>query len=346
MLGFEASSSDPLYLEGDQILPDFTPKVSIIVPVYNGARVIADCLTSLEKLDYPRDCYEVIVVENCSTDNTIEIVEQFQVILTQCTDSGPATARNLGIRTSQAEIIAFTDADCVVHKDWLKELVKPFQDPRVGGVAGMIAAYPTLEASIVDRFSSQFPPLVNFQSGPGEFLPHLYTANAAYRRDALLEVGGFNPAMQTAEDVDLSWRFQLKTDHKVVPAPDAVVYHRHRSTITSLAKQYRQYGYGEILLDTMYRGFVSYPRTPCYQVGRIFRQVLALFRYTASTFTWTLRYLMKRATYYQMTLPRLWFIIEMNNVRGKFDAIFDTGLMRHASGALKKEPRRNVLRFY
>lgn len=322
------------------------PMVSIIIPVYNGGTIIGDCLASLGRLNYPRDLYEVIVVENGSTDNTVEVVKQYPVIFLNCEKRGPAPARNLGLQASKAEIAAFLDADCVAHCDWLAELVRPFQDPQVGAAAGLISSYPRPEGNFIDRFSDQFPPLVNFWSGPGEFLPHLYTANASYRRAPLIELGGFNPSMQTGEDVDLSWRFQLHTDYKVVYVPEAVVYHRHRSTSASLARQYRQYGYGEIILDTLYRKYPGYPRTPSYQMKRILRQIRSLPTYASSVFVRRLRYMFGKAAHYDAVLPWLWLMVELNNIRGKIEAVLDTRLMSDASRALQKNPNRNIKRFY
>src|SRR5262245_56398582 len=87
------------------------PSVSVIVPVYNGAQSIGNCIESLLKQDYPN--YDIIVVNNNSTDNTVEIVRKYPVRLVFCLERGPAAARNAGINTSTADIIAFTDADCL-----------------------------------------------------------------------------------------------------------------------------------------------------------------------------------------------------------------------------------------
>ena len=100
-------------------------------------------------------------------------------------ERGPAAARNLGIRSSQAEIIAFTDADCVADPGWLAALVKPFINPDVVGVGGNILPYQHSNPTFAEKFSAEHSPLVNFMSGAAEFLPHLYTANAAYFRRAV-----------------------------------------------------------------------------------------------------------------------------------------------------------------
>ena len=245
------------------------PKVSVIVPVYNGAATIGTCLESLLNQNYPAEAYEIIVVENGSTDETTEIVERYPIRLFHNTQRGPAPARNLGVAESKAEIVAFTDADCVADPNWLGELVKPYKDAETGGVGGAILAYQHANRNIVETFSDEHSPLINFVSGEHEFLPHLYTPNASYRRHLLNEIGGFNSKLVTAEDVDAAWRLQLQTGCKLRYAPQAIIYHHHRTTLKGLARQYRHYGFGEILLDTMYGPYQSYPRHRGYQVRRI-----------------------------------------------------------------------------
>jgi len=327
-------------------MPDFTPTVSVIVPVYNGEATIAACLESLLNQTYPAAAYDLIVVENGSTDDTAAIVGRYPVRLFHSQRRGPAPARNLGLGRSEADLVAFTDADCVAGPDWLAELVKPYADPGVGGVGGAIRALDHAGRTQVEIFSEEQSPLVNFVSGEGEFLPHLYTANASYRRPLLAELGGFNPALVTAEDVDLSWRLQLQTGTQVRYAPQAVVYHHHRSTLTGLARQYRQYGFGEILLDTMYGAYPSYPRSRRYQARRILGQVAALPRYALSGLLRAARRVIGRATPYQAAVPWLWLLIESCNVRGKLDGLVATRCMTDAQPALHIAAETLIARFF
>ena len=138
------------------------PSVSVVIPVYNGERTLGRCLESLLKQNYPRDAFEIIVVENSSTDATTEVAQRYPVRVLHNSERGPASARNMGIANSQSEIIAFTDADCIAHVDWLRELVQPYSDPEVGGVAGEIMAYEHDERNITEQFSDEFTPLRNF----------------------------------------------------------------------------------------------------------------------------------------------------------------------------------------
>jgi glycosyltransferase involved in cell wall biosynthesis len=329
-----------------QDMPSFTPSVSIIIPVYNGADTIAACLESLLNQTYPADAYEVIVVENGSTDDTTTIVEKYLIRLFHSDQRGPAAARNLGLARSEADIVAFTDADCVADHNWLSELAKPYTDPEIGGVGGVILAYEHADRTIVELFSEEHSPLANFVSGENEFLPHLYTANASFRRSLLNKIGGFNPNLVTAEDVDLAWRIQLQTDVKLHFASEAIIYHHHRSTRTGLARQYRQYGFGEIVLDTMYGEYPGYPRSRWYQVRRILSQIAVLPRYALSAMLRQVRLATGRATHYEAAVPQLWFLIESSNIRGKLEGLIATRFMRDAQPALNMEAKFLITRFF
>jgi len=327
-------------------MTDCTPKVSVIIPVYNGAHTIASCLESVLGQTYPGDAYDVIVVENGSTDETSTIAERYPVRLFHSDRRGPAAARNLGLAESDADIVAFTDADCVADAKWLSELVKPYTDPKVGGVGGAILAYEHHNRTIAEAFSEEHSPLVNFVSGEHEFLPHLYTANASYRRGLLAETGAFDPRLVTAEDVDLAWRLQLQTDARVCYSPQAIVYHRHRSTPAGLARQYRQYGFGEILLDTMYGKYPGYPRGRTHQMRRILSQIAALPRYAASTLLRQARLITGGATPYQAAVPRLWFRVESSNILGKIEGLAATRFMTNAQPALDMRAEELVTRYF
>lgn len=325
---------------------DFTPAVAVIVPVYNGEKTIRACLDSLLAQHYPRERFEVLVIENGSNDNTRALVEAYPVRLLISQKRGPAAARNLGVVSTCAEIVAFTDADCVAAADWLRRLVLPYQDAGVGGVAGKIEAVHQAGGTAVEQFSAQFPPLVNYISGGNEFLPHLYTANASYRREPMLAIGGFNEGMYTGEDVDLSWRFQLKSGLRVMYAQDAVIQHHHRTTLPGLMKQYRQYGYGEIVLDTLYSRYPAYPRSRQVQLGRMLRQSAALPRYFLSSLLRRIRLARRQITPYEAEVPQLWLRIESSNLRGKLDALLATRLMTRADAALALDADQAIARFY
>ncbi|HIH15848.1 MAG TPA: glycosyltransferase family 2 protein, partial [Candidatus Diapherotrites archaeon] len=124
-------------------------QASVIIPVYNGAETIAACIDSALKQDF-KSRYEVIVVDDGSTDQTGEIVEGFgrKVKLISQKNRGPAAARNAGARAAKGEFIVFMDDDCQADKNWLAEMLWPFESPEVVGVQGR---YKNRQREIVAR---------------------------------------------------------------------------------------------------------------------------------------------------------------------------------------------------
>ncbi|TEU12514.1 MAG: glycosyltransferase family 2 protein, partial [Anaerolineales bacterium] len=130
------------------------PSVSIIVPVYNGSRTIDALLSSLLALDYPADRREILVVDNKSTDDTRERIQRYPVALLEETEiQSSYAARNRGIEAAKGEILAFTDADCVVEPTWLKRLLANQEESRWGGFSGIIEAYPP--TNLIERYCAQ-----------------------------------------------------------------------------------------------------------------------------------------------------------------------------------------------
>ncbi len=120
----------------------YRPHVSVIVPVYNAERTIEDCVCSLLALRYPSDRRELLLVDNGSTDRTGTILERYagQITVLFEPKPGPATARNKGIVAAGGDVVAFTDSDCIVDREWLGHVVAPLQEPGVGLVGGEILA--------------------------------------------------------------------------------------------------------------------------------------------------------------------------------------------------------------
>ncbi len=233
---------------------NLSPSVSIVVPVFNGEKTIDLCISSLKSLDYPEDAYEVIIVDGGSTDGTLDILKSHSSwthirLLNSIKQGGPSGARNKGIESVNRDVIAFTDADCIVTKTWLRNLVRPFQDPEVGGVAGEVV--PFEPKSIAERYVAELDAQQDTLNHP--FLPYSQTANVAYRAQVFKQIGGFDENLVAAEDADIAWRMQQQTTYKLVAAPDAVVMHQHRATLKGLVKQEVWHGYGAAQIEEKYR---------------------------------------------------------------------------------------------
>ena len=298
------------------------PSVSVVIPVYNGARTIRPCLKALQQLEYPKERVEVIVVDNNSNDGTLDIVSNYSVTLLHERDIQTSyAARNRGILHASGEIVAFVDADCIADSNWLRALVQPFAESTIAGVAGKVASYKP--ASLVEAFTVHADPLGNKSLGG---LLSMITANVAYRRTVLMQVEGFGSDLFTGADVDLGWRIQQLPGCHVRYVPEAIVYHKHRTTFSGLRRQYHRYGYSEIILDTLYRNQTFYPRTPQKQLLIMLRQFKALVTYLLAfvyrlgrsiLFGWDSEY---------VAWPMLWFVAESSNLLGKIQGLVSTRL--------------------
>ena len=225
-------------------LPEY-PKVSVVVCVYNGERTMNACLASLEKLNYPN--YEVMVVNDGSTDGTRQIAEGYDYIrLIDQENKGLSEARNVGTKAATGDIIAFTDADCMADPDWLTHLVARFQSSEFGAVGGPNLTPP--DDSFVASCVAVSPGAPTHVLLDDEVAEHIPGCNMAFRREALEAIDGFDPIFRAAgDDVDLCWRLQNK-GYKIGFSPAAVVWHFRRNTIRDYIKQQRGYGKAETLL--------------------------------------------------------------------------------------------------
>lgn len=215
-------------------------KVSAIIPTYNSEDTIKRCLDSLLNQTF-RDKYEIIVVDDASTDNTVGAVASYPVDLFAQEHRGPAAARNLGAKNAGGEIILFTDADCIPEPDWVERMCAPFEDEQIAGVQGR---YRTRQAGVVARFV-QYEIEERYEiMSRREYIDFVSTYSAAYRKNIFLGEGGFdeNFPIASGEDTDLSYRLASK-GHKMVFVPDAIVYHRHPDHIFQYLKMkfYRAY---------------------------------------------------------------------------------------------------------
>jgi GT2 family glycosyltransferase len=221
------------------------PKVSVVVCVYNGERTLDSCLASLQKLNYPN--YEVIVVNDGSTDGTRQIAESYGYIhLIHQENKGLSEARNVGVRAASGEIVAFTDADCMADPDWLTHLVARFQSSEFAAVGGPNLTPP--DDSFVASCVAVSPGAPTHVLLDDEIAEHIPGCNMAFQREALEAIDGFDPIFRAAgDDVDLCWRLQNK-GYKIGFSAAAVVWHFRRNTIRDYVKQQRGYGRAETLL--------------------------------------------------------------------------------------------------
>jgi len=222
-----------------------TPSVSVVVCSYNGARTLDACLTSLLQMNYPD--YEVILVDDGSTDPTEQIAREFpSVRYLRQENLGLSVARNIGMRAARGEIIAYTDSDCMADKDWLYYLVGTLEQGGFGGVGGPNVSPPAqnhVQACVAA--SPGQPSHVLLDDSEAEHVPG---CNMAFYRWALELVGGFDPEYRKAgDDVDLCWRL-MQRGLRIGFSPSAIVWHHRRFNVRAYFRQQEGYGEAEALL--------------------------------------------------------------------------------------------------
>ena len=122
-------------------------KTSVIIAAYNAQETVGECLRSIANQSF-KD-FEAIVVDDESTDRTAEVAKEFpKVRVLRQKHAGPAVARNLGAKAAKGRIVVFTDSDCIAEKNWLAEMLKPFDDASIAGVQGR---YKSRQKEIVAR---------------------------------------------------------------------------------------------------------------------------------------------------------------------------------------------------
>ncbi|HMN10847.1 MAG TPA: sugar transferase [Bellilinea sp.] len=216
-------------------------KVTVIVPVYNSKAYVVRCLTALQNQNYPRDDYEVIVVDDGSSDDTVAYVRSFEGI--QClpiSHGGPSVARNAGAKAAKGEILAFTDSDCAPLPGWLSEITAPFVDPQVIGTKGVYCSNQTEAAAkfVQLEYQYKYERMARLES-----IDFIDTYSAAYRKDIFLENGGFDETftLPSVEDQEFSFRLSQK-GYLMKFAPGAVVEHKHDRTLGEY--WHRKFGIG------------------------------------------------------------------------------------------------------
>jgi glycosyltransferase involved in cell wall biosynthesis len=242
--------------------------IALVLCTHNRAARLSCCLDSLRALDFDPAAWELIVVNNGSTDDTDAIVTAFaasvpfRVTLAQAPTPGLGRARNAGVRLARAPLIAFTDDDCYVAADFLRQLVDVFRHTSFGYVGGRVLLHDPEDAPLTIKEDIE-PAEMPRDSiiAPG----FLHGANLAIRREVWMAIGGFDPFFGaggyfSGDDVDFVTRASLAGwTGAYVPGP--VVRHHHgRQSDASVRRLLTRYArgrgayYTKGILDTRTRG--------------------------------------------------------------------------------------------
>ena len=219
---------------------------SVIIPSYNRPKQLEACLESLTQLEYPRDRFEVIVVDDGSDSPLDTVVAPFKdslnLRLIRQNNAGPAAARNGAAQQASGKYLAFTDDDCRPATNWLQALENCFTatpDRIVGGRTVNALAdnpYSTTSQNIISMGYAHY----NAISDQARFFA---SNNMVVPADRFRELGGFDQSFTTSEDRELCDRW-LHQGYQMTYAPEVVIYHAHPMTLRSFWKQHFSYGQG------------------------------------------------------------------------------------------------------
>jgi succinoglycan biosynthesis protein ExoA len=227
----------------------FLPFVSIIVPVYNEAAYIKQCLESILRNEYPRDRFEILVIDGGSTDGTHEIIEQMakqypQIIILKNYKRIQSVAMNIGIRNSRGEIIIRMDAHTLYAPDYIHRCVELLETTEAANVGGPQRAVGTNYISNAIAIAITVP----FGIGNAYFryaeremwVDTVYLG--AWRKSTLEALGGFNEEWVVNEDYELNYRLR-KAGGRILLSPKIKCWYYVRPSLKALARQYLRYGF-------------------------------------------------------------------------------------------------------
>jgi len=270
--------------------------ISVVIPAYNSEKTIASTIKALLKQNYPKNKYEIIVVDDGSTDKTIEVASKFPIKIIKLKHKGPANARNVGAKRSKGSIILFTDADCVPDKNWIRNMVEPFKDSKIVGVSG---TYKTLNSDkLIARFAGYEIEHRHQKMKKQRYVDFIGTFSAGYRRNIFLKFKGFDTRFKTSsgEDPEFSYRM-AKAGFKMIFQKKAFVRHLHPDTIWKYLKQkyyrafWRNFMYWEKhkdkILSDSYTGKMLFPQIFLSGMLSLLISSLIFFNYLKLSSIWS-----------------------------------------------------------
>lgn len=216
-------------------------ELSIIVPTYNEEKYIGQCLESIiNEFKNTKLTYELIVVDNCSTDKTIEIARKFPAkILINRKRGNPSASRNLGALNAKYAVLCFVDGDCLITEEWSTQIFETFANEKVGAYGG-----PALSPANGNWIETAWAPtsikpfLKSYATLPG--------ANFSIRKSLFQQLGGFNEELITAEDDDLSKRTILSKMNVISDSKHAVIHLGYPKTLKEILKKQIWHGSSQL----------------------------------------------------------------------------------------------------
>jgi glycosyltransferase involved in cell wall biosynthesis len=220
--------------------------ISVIVPTYNSIKSLTILLDTLLNQDYSH--YEIIVVDDCSTDDTSSIIKDYSVKYFKIEkNSGPAVCRNIGARISKGDVLAFTDSDCRVGNDWLRKINFHLSDDNVQAIMGkLIIDQSTYLGNSISALGFPAGGSLGFEKvwkvDNNSYTSSLSSCNCAIRKNVFNEIGGFDESFPYAGGEDSFFAYSLiQSEFKIKYCPDVIVKHQARNSLRDfLAWQFKR----------------------------------------------------------------------------------------------------------
>jgi glycosyltransferase involved in cell wall biosynthesis len=295
-------------------MPDrATPFVTVVVAAYNAEATLGRCLDCLQALDYPK--YEILVVDNASTDGTRALAERDGVTVLDESRPGWPAARNRGWHYSRAPLVANIDADCFAEPDWLSRLVAALgADPAAGCAVGRTKVEPG--ETLAERYYADMDPfniekyIEGTASARGRQCPW-GGGNNVLRREVIEAVGGYDACTYTSgADREFHRRFERATPYRTVYVPDAVIWHIARGSCREFFHSSAKYA-SDMVVNAQHD-----PALAAYRQGFVRRNLVCILRNAAGLVWRTARWVVRRDTLERVAQPIFWTAQSLGAIYG------------------------------
>ncbi|MCB9208110.1 MAG: glycosyltransferase [Ignavibacteriales bacterium] len=237
-------------------MPSYEFLFSVIIPTFNRSAEIKELLNSLTYQTISEKDFEIIVVDDGSTDNTFELIETLQkenvinLKLVKQDHKGPGEARNLGMKTAKGKYFIFIDSDCIADKNWLTAYKKAVENIDVAGFGGPDSVLPDFLPiqKAIDYSMTSFITTGGIRGHSKKKISKYYprSFNMGVRADIVEKIGGMGK-LRHGQDIEFSNRI-LSTGEPIIKVEDAIVYHKRRISIKKFFKQVYNWGVARINL--------------------------------------------------------------------------------------------------
>ena len=252
-------------------------KISVIVPAYNAAETILTLLSSLSNQSF-KD-FEVIVIDDCSQDNTPHIVQSFPYSLIQLSENhGPAYCRNAGAGAAKGEILVFTDSDCLAAHTWLENIHKNFLQNDFAALMGRLVLMPsTLLGDSISAIGFPAGGSIGFEKiwkvDQKGFTDSLSSCNCAVRKDVFDKIGGFDESFPYPGGEDSLLAYALRRlNYRIKYCPDVLVSHAARDSLIGFLKWQFRRGISSYIFSTKVSNKEKFLSLRIWSTGNIIRR--------------------------------------------------------------------------